>query len=362
MSRFCGFQTNGLFITDKSIKSIPGLRYAPCCWHGSNYSEIDRSSWTTDDWTDPCSYCLQQESDGRNSSMRMFANDLVAGISIDDHRPVYLVIDYSNACNGACGMCNSMSSSTIAKIMRQERSNNVRVPNVKQQDFFDAISKIDYSNIKMIRFRGGEPLYVDFHKKVLDMMPDPSKIEVIYTTNGTIYPDQEWIDIAKRFKKIRFSISVDGVRDKFDYIRTKLSWQVFDENVRKLIAIPGLNISSNLECTVSPVNLYYYDEVFKYLLELKSINKSMDLRWHACHDDWDLSNATPNLRTLFSDKYGSNFYISKVLGTLPFDSDKYQMFVNSVDAHERRFDLDGSNVFPEVWKTIIDRDMVRSMT
>ena len=31
MSRFCGFQTNGLFITDKSIsgKSISGLRYAP---------------------------------------------------------------------------------------------------------------------------------------------------------------------------------------------------------------------------------------------------------------------------------------------------------------------------------------------
>jgi hypothetical protein len=75
---------------------------------------------------------------------------------------------------------------------------------------------------------------------------------------------------------------------------------------------------------------------------------------HHCFEEWGLENTTPKLREKFKEKYGLNFSISQMLDELPFEEWKYIRFLNAIKIHEKRFNLNGSEVFPEIWDLAIN--------
>ena len=129
---FCGFLSNGLFISDK----IDGnLSFSPCCLYGEYSKKIHYDKWNNvNDWSSYCNNCYIKEKNNklshRQQNNKYFKNN--------DEGITYLELDYSNACNAACGMCNSISSSKIARILKLEGNNNVNVPSVKRKTFFDS--------------------------------------------------------------------------------------------------------------------------------------------------------------------------------------------------------------------------------
>jgi len=346
-NKFCQMLSNGLFLTDKSLNTRD-MVFKPCCYYKTESTILEREKWNNiQDWIDQCNICQAKESDGKNKSLRIFSNHLVPA---KDNAITHLEIDYSNACNAACGICIPQASSKIAKIMREERINYVPTPTVKKQKFIDQIKSLDLSNLQYLKFKGGEPLYLDFHKEVISLIDNKENIKIFYQTNGSIYPDKEWWEMSKNFKSIHFSFSVDAVGDRFNFIRAGLNWEDVNANIKKIIS-GSEKITASIQCTYNPLNLFYHSELFRYTLELKKINKSMEFNWHHAWGEWGIENCTISLRNIINEKYKNIF--SEILDIKPFNEEKHQKFIRSLALHEKRFGFNGENTFPEIWDLAI---------
>ena len=85
-------------------------------------------------------------------------------------------------------------------------------------------------------------------------------IELIFTTNGTIYKN---IDVLKKFKKVTINISVDGICEQFEYLRYPAKWSKVYKNIQKFFKEEDFNLTFVL--TVSSINIYYIDRTIKFL-------------------------------------------------------------------------------------------------
>jgi len=345
---FCFLLSNGLYITDKEDNN---LVFKPCCIFEEKSFSYNVNNWNIiKDWTNSCSRCLLKENNNKNSRRQEMNNWFN---NVKSETLTHLEIDHNNACNAACGMCNSMSSSSIARILRSEGANNVNVPNVKQKTIFEIIYQLDLDNIKVIKFRGGEPFYSNFHQKVIEKVKFPDDATLMYQTNGSIYPSDRWWKTAKKFKEIHLSFSIDAVQDKFNYIRTNLNFEQVKKNMIKILKNNEINLQTSIQCTVNPLNAYYFDELFDFFQELKKINKNITFNWHDCWGDWGLENTPIKLRELIAKKY-KKLNLSNFIKDLNYNDDNFIKFVLSLQKHEKRFNLDGYKVFPEIYPIIMD--------
>jgi MoaA/NifB/PqqE/SkfB family radical SAM enzyme len=302
-----------------------------------------------DGWTDACSKCKQIEQIGNAKSHRSTGNYFVDNYQEgpDDSRLLYLDIDYSNACNAACGMCYAGASSSIAKIMRTERFNHVAEPRVRRDKFYDFLAYADLSNLRSVKFRGGEPFYSNFHKDVLKKIAIPKRCNIVYQTNGSIYPDAEWWEIVKNFNNVYMSFSIDAIGHRFNFLRNRLDFVQVDKNINMMLNYP--TVSGGIEVTFSPLNLYYFDEIYDYYLSLRKIHKKLDFNWHACNHDWDLNNCTPDLKQAIRRRYHKNNKVLSIVENLQFDDNNFTTFIHSVRQHESRSGMQGIEIFPEIW-------------
>jgi sulfatase maturation enzyme AslB (radical SAM superfamily) len=89
-------------------------------------------------------------------------------------------------------------------------------------------------------------------------------ISLHYTTNATLFPDQEWWDIWQHFKNVDIQLSIDGVGNKYEYIRYPAKWDVVVENTNQYLKKHMHNIQLSVSHTVSAYNIYYLDEFFTW--------------------------------------------------------------------------------------------------
>ena len=87
-----------------------------------------------------------------------------------------------------------------------------------------------------------------------------------YTTNGSIFPDTEWWDIWKYFKKVDIQLSIDGVGARFEYIRFPGNWNNLEKNVSDYkIKIKNCeNMQLSISHTLGALNIFYLDEFFHW--------------------------------------------------------------------------------------------------
>jgi len=351
VNNFCFLLSNGLFITDKG-KNPNILNFSPCCFFQDKTKNLSDAKWNEiKDWTSSCNRCLLKEKNNKNS-LRQQINSWFSDVK--DKGLTFLEVDYSNACNAACGMCKPINSSFIEKIWKEEGVNSLmKTPHVKRKDFFEAINNLDLSNIRVLKFRGGEPLYSNFHESLLEKISLPQSASVFYQTNGSIYPSDNWWKLAKKFEKVHFSFSIDGIGERFEYIRTPLKFAQVESNIIKLITNKEINGSFSIECTINPLNAFYFDELFVFYQKLKKYNKNIILNWHDCWGEWGLNNTPPKLRDLITKKY-KNINLCKLINELEFDKSKFISFIHSLQKHEKRFNIDGNITFPEIYSIIME--------
>jgi MoaA/NifB/PqqE/SkfB family radical SAM enzyme len=138
-----------------------------------------------------------------------------------------------NTCNLACRSCSSFSSS---KWSTEEPSLNEVIPIkthphskfYKDDQFLSIIKSIITDGIEVIQFQGGEPFvpgiskHVEFLKYLLTKGPENIKLR--YITNTTTFPKEQFWEIWSKFKLVDIQLSVDGISDKFEYLRWPANW------------------------------------------------------------------------------------------------------------------------------------------
>jgi sulfatase maturation enzyme AslB (radical SAM superfamily) len=174
-------------------------------------------------------------------------------------------IDFN--CNAACVMCGPEFSSLWGKQLNKHSTIYIRT-DIEYQSKLDYLLKnIDMSNLKRIKFFGGEPFMTDSHMQVLSAVPNPKNVSIWYTTNASILPDYKVYEMWDKFHLVFFEASVDGTKEQFEYIRWPLKWNTVTKNLVELKKSGPVNLLFRINHTLNPFNIYYYDRLDEWFVE-----------------------------------------------------------------------------------------------
>lgn len=276
----CPALSNGL-----AIRFLPSFIIASnCCLHNSNFrlSYDDKilenknflKQQSSKKWLRDCENCYNLEK-FNGSSPRLA---LLERFGVKNTGIVKLDLMYDNNCNLACRTCGPMLSSLWEKQIGKNF-----FPIINKKDFHNNITNylnsIDLSNVKDITFSGGETMLGSSYYKMLNYVAeriDTKKCTITFQTNGT----QPWIEkyrsLLEQFELIKLNISVDGIGDRFEYLRWPARWDQWIKNVNDLILDAPHNAMFNFEETISIFNLYYLNESDKFFLNNFKTNKYGD--------------------------------------------------------------------------------------
>ena len=330
----------------------------PCCWIKNNSASIldsaaideqTRKMSEVTDWIPECNYCKTLENSGLPSPRTTFADNPVFKESTGI---VKLEVQIDDDCNAACLMCGTWNSTTWQQYTKKTIKDTAVhfTHKISVNDRFETIKKIvNFDNIRMINFFGGEPLKTNTHLKVLDLIKDPKKVNLVYVTNGSIFPSQEILNIWQTFKDVQISISIDGIDDHFNYLRWPLQWNQVTENLTKYATLDPYKFKINTSFIITPFNILYHDRYKQWAVDFFTGT-------HIRGDDWfqnpwpvvgtiNLECISEKLKQAVLSKYGHDSKVYRLIQ--PFNEIKYKKFMDYVNTHDQHRSLVWKNTFPE---------------
>lgn len=176
-----------------------------------------------------CTGCLRSELISKDSQRQFYRN-------LDIENPTEFTLKsldlrWSTVCNFACVYCNEQWSSTWNKIkgLPPIKSQNLKRVN----DLLDFIEKYGSNSIEQVLIAGGEPLLQVQNNRLLDILPNNCKIHII-TNLGVDLTKSSIFEKLKNRNKVTWSISIENIKSKFEYVRQGGSWDLFEQNIQTI--------------------------------------------------------------------------------------------------------------------------------
>lgn len=244
-----------------SVKTFGFL--APCCQYPyagsmtkeSNMSFRDFETWKATELRDlrqrldsgikdsRCGQCWREEAAGRKS-LRLQMNEVYFQQPVEQDLPTrYAEIRLGNFCNLKCIMCTAHSSSAIEAeyLANQDRyrqfgigwaTDKILDQPWREADFMQFMDGV-VGQADRILFTGGEPLINPALMTIMQRIPDPERVTLMFVTNLTRIPTG-FADLLPRFKKVFLAISLDGVGHFNDYVRSGSRFEDIQTNFNSL--------------------------------------------------------------------------------------------------------------------------------
>jgi sulfatase maturation enzyme AslB (radical SAM superfamily) len=196
-------------------------------------------------------------------------------------------IKINNLCNLKCRMCNPLDSTQWkdweSVVEFYEEENNYLVDTVKKlglhkrphidlfverEEFWGNLEKL-LPYFRRVEFAGGEPLMDPSHYRILDMLaPYGKNIELKYATNGTVLGikgGRTIHDYWPKFKSVKVNVSIDGIHEVYDYIRSNGDFKTVEENIKIIKSMSNVPYVVGA-FTVQASNIAQIDRVIPYFL------------------------------------------------------------------------------------------------
>ncbi len=210
-------------------------------------------------------------------------------------------IKLNNLCNLKCRMCNPLDSTSwndwdeVKPFYEKEGNYLVKTvdrlvdkpgkyigPFDDTDRWWESFEKL-LPHFRRVEFAGGEPLMDPQHYKILDMLkPYAKNIEIKYATNGTtlgIKGGRTIHDYWPYFKSVAVNVSIDGIHDVYNYIRSNGDFNLVEQNIKEIQTIPNVsrvvgaftaqagNILQASECIdyfINRMNIVFYSHRVSY--------------------------------------------------------------------------------------------------
>lgn len=221
-----------------------------------------------------CKPCFDLEDQGVESLRQRHINGVIPEARINLYPDTVLQqimpfefptmeIKLNNLCNLKCRMCNPLDSTSwqdwdvIKPFYMKE--NNYLVPTVDKlvrkpgqyigpfddsDNWWNDFEKL-LPHFRRVEFAGGEPLMDPQHYKILDMLkPYGKNIEIKYATNGTtlgISKGRTIHDYWPHFRSVAVNVSLDGIHDVYNYIRTNSDFNEVERNIQEIKKIKNVS-------------------------------------------------------------------------------------------------------------------------
>jgi hypothetical protein len=167
-------------------------------------------------------------------------------------RTRYLLIALSNLCTYSCRMCFDKLSTRLNS--DRHRMLDVDPVGYRRNDIDKVIDFIRANPIRAVTFHGGNPIDEPRFLDVLTELSSEASVEII--SNGSTLTSGK-TDIRphlRRFRQVRFNISLDGTRRTTEYVRMHSK---FDDVLRHFTEIRALpNVTVNLHNTITNLNVF----------------------------------------------------------------------------------------------------------
>jgi len=209
-----------------------------------------------------CSTCINAERVGASSPRQLNNEYLFEHLDIDIMSAVEQIVnnsltadsvyalDYmpSNFCNYACVMCYSGASSQRYTFDIKQGIKSKYEINEVDRDFFDIVQ-----DVKILGFTGGETILQPEVNRLIDYVIEQGLAQdmiITILTNASDFPDS-LVEKFKCFKKVLYTVSIDGVGDVIEYQRRGAKWATIQQNVQKIHASPVHEIVNHVVTAVN---------------------------------------------------------------------------------------------------------------
>lgn len=291
--------------TNGYIAIYPSGEIRPCCRYNygperktiSDFESFEDALtyWDTQfsqkiDWPTGCYKCENEESMGAKSLRQtihskgsVFGDFETTGNTIQ-----FLEISVDSVCNFACIMCGP-DQSTKWQSLRKDYDFS------KYLEFYDRtnedpdqikrlIANSDLSRLNTIRLLGGEPFYSRKVREIilyLAEMVDLSKITLTLNTNTSVFPDDEFMNILQKFKRLRIKLSIDATGESAEYSRYGTNWEDVDKNIKQWKKV---STSHHIDLSAAPCITL---GTFEHLPETIQYFQDLSLRFQKPNLTWD---------------------------------------------------------------------------
>jgi MoaA/NifB/PqqE/SkfB family radical SAM enzyme len=226
-----------------------------------------------------CQRCWRAESEGR-SSMRLQEIRTEGNFEPPSEAKIEnIFLSLGNQCNLKCRTCGIDNSSTWVRehydtnehLQGQIFSDYQRSVIYLESDsskFVDSVLEENLPNAKELIITGGEPLMMKNVWRLLDYAVEhgyANNMAVSFHTNCTFWNTRAE-NILSKFHRVEISLSVDGIGDKFEYMRHPAKWIEALANIGSILTAQKRhnNIAVSITCAVSSYNVWYLPEVFDF--------------------------------------------------------------------------------------------------
>jgi molybdenum cofactor biosynthesis enzyme MoaA len=318
-------------------QTIDGIgRVKPCCrfiedfrpkQHDLNFYTIEeifnsdfqkslRQKSLNGELIEGCRRCYEEENNNK-TSLRMRLNDYYKIkddiVSIDGAKLEYLEIGLSNHCNLKCRICDSRYSHKIYddEVEYYKKSfSPTKFTNVSTEHIYSHLSQL-----KFIKFTGGEPLIMKECLDILQKAKDlgySKNIKINFTTNCTVFPKDEIINLWREFDHVELILSLDSiVKEENEYQRYQTKQDIVLSNIEKFLDLRNhLNISMIARPTVSIFTAYHLPETLEWL-NSKNLRLNPIHLTHPIHIN--LTVLPVDQKKIIEEKYKSFNYSSDII-------------------------------------------------
>ena len=199
---------------------------------------------------------------------------------LDEVNLPYLDIRFSNVCNLKCRICTPKLSSSwyqdgVAMGMASRDPALIRAtedPQVLWDQILPLIPKAE-----RFHFAGGEPLVMEEHYQLLDMLLEEKMYDVRLTYNTNLsrfrYKEYDVMEMWKQFSNIHVRASLDGMGERGDYMRKGQKWdQIVSNRERMLKECPHVEFC--ILATVNIMNVLHMPDFYREWVERGYIRPS----------------------------------------------------------------------------------------
>lgn len=316
-----------------------------------------RDKFLKGEYIPECENCWYEENAGKvskrirsNNTYKIEDLDLVS----NNFNLRYLDLKLGNTCNLKCVSCSSEYSS---KWLADELKLYGRAFGKGGKSWSETTNN-DYirenlKHIEHIDFTGGEPFLIKEHFSLLELLDSfnlSQNISLHYNTNGTIKLISEQKELLKKFKRVEIMFSIDGIGNRFEYLRYPAKWAEVESNFKELLT-EGFNVSV---ChTLSILNVYYFNEFIDWFKSYSLDEHKLFINFLHFPDHLKCSNLPSNIKEKIKTEFKYKNY-SFIIDFMLLDQDyniwsKFKDYIQNLDRIRK---TDFKNIFIELSKNI----------
>jgi pyruvate-formate lyase-activating enzyme len=188
---------------------------------------------------------------------------------------------FSNLCNYKCRTCGPEYSSSWIPDAKElgwmgsgDNSKVIEIASVDESTNVDFLKKyVDI--VEKVYFAGGEPLLMDEHWQILDMLDQNKRYGVVLSYNTNLskltYKNKNVVDYWEKWgHNVWLWPSIDEIDDRAELIRSGTNWKNVEDNLQ---IVSKINIHIRPSMTVSCMNVHRIPEVINRLVDIGVIKK-----------------------------------------------------------------------------------------